>query len=72
MRENKLNNKNLPYDYLLFLFITQTICLLKDNAILHRHSHQSLRELLDFRELNYILTYTHDIFFQYYEEHTKY
>ena len=48
----------------------QTNFLQEDNAIFHHQ--QSLKELLDFHDLNYILTYMHVLFFQHYEAHTKY
>ena len=61
MCENNLNSKN-PHDYCLFLIlIMQTNFLLQDNAIFHRQ--QSVTELLDFQELNYILTFIRMTYF---------
>ena len=45
--------------------VMQTISLQQDNAIFHHQ--ESLRELLDFHALNYVLTCIHVLFLQYYE-----
>ena len=54
---------------MLFFLVMQALFLQQDNAVFQHQ--QSLRELLDFHALNYILTCMHVVFLQHFKVHVK-